>query len=65
MAVLGERGLFVLPYDWLLRIRYNPFYAYLEVRVLEWVDSANVSGKGSTGLLTPEGQGIGVVPPGQ
>ncbi len=50
MAVLGERGLFIVPYDWLLRIRNNPFYAYLEVRVLAWVDSANVSGNGSTGF---------------
>ena len=23
--------------DWLLRLRHNPFYGYLERRVLEWV----------------------------
>ena len=65
MAVLGERGLFIIPYDWLLRIRNNPFYAYLEVRVLAWIDNANVSGNGSTGLSTPEERGVGVVPPRQ
>jgi hypothetical protein len=65
MAVLGERGLLILPYDWLLRIRNNPFYAYLEARVLAWMDSANVSGNAGTGLSTPEGQGVGVAPPGR
>jgi len=65
MAVLGERGLFVLPYDWLLRIRHNPFYAYLEARVLAWVDSAKGDGNGSTGLSTPGERGVGVVPPKQ
>ncbi len=40
MAILGERGLLILPSDWLLRIRHNPFYAYLEARVLAWIDSA-------------------------
>jgi hypothetical protein len=65
MAVLGERGLFILPNDWLLRIRNNPFYAYLEARVLAWVDSANVSGSDSTGLSTPVERGVGMVPPKQ
>jgi alpha-beta hydrolase superfamily lysophospholipase len=40
MAIQGERGLLKLPSDWLLRLRYNPFYDYLERRVLEWVDDA-------------------------
>jgi hypothetical protein len=40
MAIQGERGLLKLPSDWLLRLRYNPFYKYLERRVLEWVDGA-------------------------
>jgi alpha-beta hydrolase superfamily lysophospholipase len=40
MAIQGERGLLKLPSDWLLRLRYNPFYNYLERRVLEWVDGA-------------------------
>ena len=40
MAIQGERGLLKLPSDWLLRLRYNPFYDYLERRVLEWVGDA-------------------------
>jgi len=40
MAVLGERGMFLLSSDWLLRIRHNPFYAYLETAILEWTDKA-------------------------
>ena len=38
MAIQGELGLFVLSSDWLLRLRHNPFYDYLEARVLEWTD---------------------------
>lgn len=37
MAIQGERGLLRIPSDWMLRLRYNPFYDYLERRVLEWV----------------------------
>ncbi len=37
MAIRGERGLLKLSGDWLLRLRHNPFYAFLETRVLEWV----------------------------
>ncbi len=40
MALRGERGLLVFPDDWLLRMRYNPFYAYLEMRAIEWIDRA-------------------------
>ena len=40
MAIQGERGLLKLPSDWLLRLRHNPFYDYLERRVLERVDDA-------------------------
>lgn len=36
MAIQGERGLFALSPDWLLRIRHNPFYAYLETRAIDW-----------------------------
>jgi alpha-beta hydrolase superfamily lysophospholipase len=35
--VRGERGLLKISSDWLLRIRYNPFYSLLEERTLEWV----------------------------
>ena len=40
MGLRGERGLLRLPTDWLLRMRYNPFYGYLERRVLDWMDAA-------------------------
>ena len=41
MDIRGERGLLVLPGDWLLRLRHNPFYAFLETRALKWVEGAN------------------------
>ncbi len=37
--IQGERGLLVLSSDWLLRVRHNPFYGFLEKRVIEWVES--------------------------
>lgn len=37
LAIRGERGLLKIPEDWLLRMRYNPFYSYLEERILDWV----------------------------
>jgi hypothetical protein len=40
MAIQGERDLLKIPYAFLLRIRYNPFYVFLETRVLEWFDQA-------------------------
>ncbi len=42
MALQGERGLLRLPTDWLLRLRYNPFYDYLETRSVKWMDDAAV-----------------------
>lgn len=38
IAIQGERGMFALPSDWLLRMRYNPFYDYLEKRVIDWAN---------------------------
>lgn len=38
LALRSERGLQRLPADWLLRMRYNPFYDVLETRVLEWFE---------------------------
>ena len=38
LAIKGELGLLKLPPEWLVRMRYNPFYAYLQKRVLQWVD---------------------------
>ncbi|MBT8428630.1 MAG: alpha/beta hydrolase [Gammaproteobacteria bacterium] len=37
MAIQGERGMLKLPDSWLLRLRYNPFYEYMEQRVLDWL----------------------------
>jgi len=37
IAIRGERGLMKLSNDWLLRLRFNPFYSVLENRVTEWV----------------------------
>jgi len=37
IAIRGERGLLKLSNDWLLRLRFNPFYSVLEGRVTEWV----------------------------
>jgi len=36
LAIQGERGLFALSADWLLRLRHNPFYSYLENRAIDW-----------------------------
>jgi len=41
IAIRGERGLLKLSNDWLLRLRFNPFYAVLENRVIEWVLTEN------------------------
>jgi hypothetical protein len=39
LSIRGERGLLRVPEDWLLRLRFNPFYDYLEQRVLGWMES--------------------------
>jgi alpha-beta hydrolase superfamily lysophospholipase len=36
--IRGERGLLRISSDWLLRLRYNPFYTVLETRLFEWLD---------------------------
>ncbi len=41
MDLQGERGLLKIPYSWLVRLRHNPFYPFLETRVLDWVENAN------------------------
>ncbi|MDX1574750.1 MAG: hypothetical protein R3285_01070, partial [Kiloniellales bacterium] len=40
MAIRGERGLLRVPLDWLMRLRHNPFYSYLEDRTVKWIDGA-------------------------
>lgn len=39
MAIQGERNLLKIPYSFLVRLRYNPFYALLEERVLVWFEN--------------------------
>jgi hypothetical protein len=39
-ALQGERGLLRIPPTFMLRLRHNPFYDYLEKRVVDWL-SAN------------------------
>ena len=34
----GEVNLLKIPSDWLLRLRHNPFYDYLEARTSQWLD---------------------------
>ena len=38
-AFQGERGILKIPGDFLLRLRHNPFYDYLESRVLNWLEN--------------------------
>ncbi len=45
LGIQGERGLLTIPADWMFRLRYNPFYDYLEQRTLEWIDKANAMAK--------------------
>jgi hypothetical protein len=41
LAIKGERGVLKIPGSWLLRLRYNPFYTYMQTRVLQWLDGAS------------------------
>jgi len=43
LAIKGERGLLKIPGTWLLRQRHNPFYSYMQARVLSWLDEANAN----------------------
>jgi alpha-beta hydrolase superfamily lysophospholipase len=38
----GERGLLKFPSDWLMRLRHNPFYDYLESRTVDWLKGTSV-----------------------
>jgi alpha-beta hydrolase superfamily lysophospholipase len=42
MSIQGERGLMKISPEWLIRLRHNPFYEYLERRVLHWLESPGV-----------------------
>jgi len=50
LPIRGERGLLKIPPDWLLRMRYNPFYDYMQRRVFQWLDPAG----DRKGLVDPE-----------
>ncbi len=39
VQIRGERGLLRISSDWLMRLRYNPFYTVLETRALDWVNT--------------------------
>ena len=38
-AIQGERGILRISQQYLLRLRHNPFFPYLEARTLDWLDS--------------------------
>ena len=40
MAMRGETGLHRMPADWLLRMRYNPFYDSMESILFDWLDES-------------------------
>jgi len=40
MAIRGERGMLLLSPEWLLRLRHNPFYPYLESAIFDWIERA-------------------------
>jgi hypothetical protein len=37
MALQGENGLLRISPNWMFRLRYNPFFDYLEQRSVDWV----------------------------
>ena len=39
----GERGLLLFPSDYLIRLRYNPFFSYLKQRVEKFVENESLS----------------------
>ena len=40
LSIRGERGLMRIPEEWLIRLRYNPFYEHMETRTLDWLERA-------------------------
>jgi alpha-beta hydrolase superfamily lysophospholipase len=47
LALRGERGLSAIPAQWLLRMRYNPFYSVVESNTLNWINAANAGEQAS------------------
>ena len=58
MAIQGERGMLLLSSDWLLRLRHNPFYAYLDARALEWIARARGRAEGPATSVSPAPEGV-------
>jgi alpha-beta hydrolase superfamily lysophospholipase len=54
MAVQGERGTLLLSSDWLLRLRHNPFYDYVERRTLDWISAAGAVQRLQSPVTAPE-----------
>ena len=54
IPIRGERGLLRISSDWLLRLRYNPFYSVLESRVLDWLDAHGSADDAATGAEIAE-----------
>ena len=42
LGIQGERGILKIPADWMFRLRYNPFYEYLESKTVDWIVSDNL-----------------------
>lgn len=36
----GEKGMLIVPSESMVRLRYNPFYDYLQSRALDWIDTS-------------------------
>jgi alpha-beta hydrolase superfamily lysophospholipase len=45
VAARGERGMLALPMDLLMRLRYNPFFPYLEQRLVQVLGSTRIESK--------------------
>lgn len=41
IAFKGERDLLKFSADWLMRLRHNPFYDFLQTRAIEWVEGTS------------------------
>lgn len=49
IEIQGEKGLLRFPSDWLLRLRHNPFYGFLEERALDWIENGGTETDPSQG----------------
>jgi hypothetical protein len=50
LAIKGERGLLRIPGEWLLRQRHNPFYDYMQARIIGWLNEAGAQYMGMSGV---------------